>query len=104
MQYPDNIDPAEGHPELRFEVYLAHHAEQTNDPEGDFVGDSKCVIECGNFAKGNSWGNIDFFLLMRHACSGAHRAGHILYHNRYLPWVMEQLANDESASGNTEDT
>lgn len=104
MQYPENSDPAEGYPHLSFEVYLAHHAEQTNDPEGDFVGDSKCVIECGNFAEGNSWGDIEFFLSMRNACPGAFRAGHALYHNRYLPWVMEQLAKDELDSGDAKET
>lgn len=99
MQYPDNVDPAEGHPHLRFEVYLAHHVEQTDDPEGDFVGDSKCVIEAGNFAEGNSWEDIDLFLRIRQACVGAHRAGYAVYHDRYLPWVMERLADDDSAAG-----
>lgn len=66
--------------------YLMHHVRATDTPEGDFIRDSRGLIERGKFTTREGWIHVHFFLLLHHADSDVIAAARNVHRN-YRRWL-----------------
>ena len=66
--------------------YLVGHARATDTPEGDFIRDSRELIELGKFTTRDGWVHLHFFLTLHHADSDVIAAARNVHRN-YRRWL-----------------